>query len=178
MKKNIEILFSAVSIKIKMCFKNFFIIFILLFFTSKVYSEDLLSKELDIKEKTFVTLKEVQDMGEATCSNALELSEKSNQLANYYSQMLEPFYDADRDEREKTIDKLRKWDAVRFEAQSNKLISLRNNSLVKRAECLFEEGEYDMSISAVYKALDLINVEEEDLWKRSIDLMLSLIELN
>ena len=70
-------------------------------------------------------------------------SEKSNQLANYYSQMLEPFYDADRDEREKTIDKLRKWDAVRFEAQSNKLISLRNNSLVKRAECLFEEGEYE-----------------------------------
>ena len=162
----------------KVLVKNIFIIFILLFFASKVYSEDLLSDELGIKEKTFVTLNEVGDMGEATCSNALELSEKSNQLANYYSQMLEPFYDADRDEREKTIDKLRSWDAVRFESQANILISLRNNALVKRAECLFEEGEYDMSISAIYKALDLINIEEEDLWKRSIDLMLNLIELN
>ena len=143
----------------KIFVKNFFIIFILLFFASEVYSEDLLSDELGIKEKTFVTLKEVQDMGEATCSNAIDLSEKSNQLANYYRQMLEPFYSADRDKRDKSIDKLRKWDAVRFEGQANELISLRNNSLVKRAECLFEEGEYDMSISAIYKALDLINVD-------------------
>ena len=71
---------------------------------------------------------------------------------------------------------LRKWDAVKFEGQSNKLISLRNNALVKRAECLFEEGEYDLSVSTVYKALDLININEEDLWKRSIDLMSSIIE--
>ena len=91
--------------------------------------------------------------------------------------MLEPFYDANRDEREETFDLLRKWDAARFESQSNKLKTLRNESLVKRAECLFDEGEYDLSISAIYKVLDLINVKETELWKRSIDVMLSIIEL-
>lgn len=176
MKRNIEKLFTGVNLKKMKIFKNILLIIILSFFVSKVYSEDLLSNELGIKEKTFVTYKEVVEMGEASCSNALALSEKSNQLSNYYSQMLEPFYSADRDEREQSFDKLRKWDAVRFESESNKLKNIRNDSLVKRAECLFEEGEFDMSISAIYKALDLINVEEEDLWKRSIDLMLKLIE--
>ena len=161
----------------KIFINKIFFVIILLFVSSKVYSEDLLADELDIKEKTFVTKLEIEKMGEPTCSNALDLSKKSNQLANYYSQMLEPFYNADRDEREESFDLLRKWDAVKFEGQSNKLISLRNNALVKRAECLFEEGEYDLSVSTVYKALDLININEEDLWKRSIDLMVSIIEL-
>ena len=143
--------------------------------STNIYSKDLLSDDLEIKEKTYITIDEIKKMGEPNCLNALDLSDKSNQLANYYSQMLEPFYNADRDDREAAFDVLRKWDAARFESQSNKLKTLRNESLVKRAECLFDEGEYNLSISAIYKALDLIDVKQTELWKRSIDVMISII---
>ena len=154
-------------------------ILLLLYFLTLInisaYAE--LSDFIEIEEKEIVSKAEVEKLGEPNCDNAQEVFDKSNILANTYSQMLEPFYSAKRDDETAAINNLRQWGGIGIEEEANKLKRLRNVAMVIKAECLFDDGDYQAALSKNYKALDLIDSKNSKLWKRAYDLMQKIIDL-
>ena len=151
------------------------ILAVLMFMNINSYAD--LSGVLEIEEKKLVSKAEIERLGEPNCDNAFEISDKANELANIYSQMLEPFYSARRDDESAAINTLRKWGAIEMESEANKLKRLRNVAILVNAECLFNAGDYKAALSNNYKALDLIDSKNTKLWKRSYDLMQKIIDL-
>ena len=136
-----------------------------------------LSDFIEIEEKEIVSKAEVEKLGDPNCDNAQEVVDKANILANMYSQMLEPFYSAKRDDEKAAINNLRQWGGIEIEGESNKLKRLRNVAMVIKAECVFDDGDYQAALSYNNKALDIIDSKNSKLWKRAYDLMQKIIDL-
>jgi len=105
-----------------------------------------------------------------SCSTAVPAlqthAEKANWLANVISQGLEPYYNASYDEQE-SMSVGRMTELAEFETSSNELKQQRNRSYVLVAECEREMGNPNLAMVYYMSALDLISIDNEDLWDRA-----------
>lgn len=132
------------------------------------------------------TVQEIQDMESVwrqlilngNCSEALPLlvdfSENANVTANVLRQGIEPYYDADRDTRERFSNLYRDilGELQRAERISNQIIRMRNTAWVEEARCLIAEGSQAEAVNRLYRALDYIHpVNEVRLWNDAREML-------
>ena len=141
----------------------------------KVGISEETTDELEIIERDFVTQADYDNLGDLTCDNAALYADVSNRLANSYRQTLEPFYSAYGDERTAALRKATTLKVAQYEAISNDFIRNRNRAWVKRAECLYENGEKNQALNVVYHALEYIPHTQPGLWRRAKNVLLNLI---
>lgn len=112
------------------------------------------------------------------CQAALPLLESwarnANWLANLIRQGLEPYYSAGYDERN-DLPSSRIRPLVPFEALSNGYLAQRNEAMVSRADCLVKLGDPVEAIAVYSRALDLISIQEWELWQRATNGLYSII---
>lgn len=112
------------------------------------------------------------------CEAALDVLDQwttqANWLANLLAQSLEPFYDASRDDRE-GFSGARIGSLVIYEKMSNDYKLQRNEGMVMKAECLVDLGETRQAAATYGRALDLIDIDNWDLWVRAMNGMFALI---
>lgn len=105
-----------------------------------------------------------------SCSTAVSAlqnhAEKANWLANVISKGLEPYYDASYDEQE-SMSVGRMTELADYETSSNELKQQRNRSYVLVAECQREMGNSNLAMVYYMSALDLISIDNKDLWDRA-----------
>ena len=103
-----------------------------------------------------------------------KLAKNANWLANLIRSGLEPYYGASYDERkEYPYSKLRPL--VPIETISNGYIRLRNDAMVKEGLCYANLSENSKAVSLLYKALDLIDIENEELWTEAREALFKII---
>lgn len=93
-----------------------------------------------------------------------EYGRMANALANIIGIGLEPFYDASLDERR---DFNRTRELVPFENLANGYRRQRNEAMVMRAECLAQEGAVAEAVALYFRALQLIDIDNQELWDRA-----------
>lgn len=93
-----------------------------------------------------------------------DAAERTNTLANLISAGLEPFYSASYDDRRsfRGVDAL-----IRYENLSNNYKRQRNELMIMEAECLLSMGDREGGVARLYKSLELVNVNERELWDRA-----------
>jgi len=105
-----------------------------------------------------------------SCSTAVPMlqthAEKANWLANVISQGLKPYYDASYDEQE-SMSVGRMTELAEHETLSNELKQQRNRSYVLVAECEGKMGNSNLAMVYYMSALDLISIDNQDLWDRA-----------
>lgn len=103
-----------------------------------------------------------------------QLSRSANWLANLIRSGLEPFYSASYDERDEfPYSKLRPL--IPIEDMSNNYVQMRNDAMVNRALSLIQMGQDREAASLLYRALDLIDIDSEELWAEARQALFSLI---
>lgn len=124
---------------------------------------------------------EARDLfNQGNCEDAIPLlvtyAKRSNYLANLISGGLEPFYSASYDDRKSfrisTIPGL-----ASYERQANNYKRKRNIAFAMQGECLIKMGKYEEAVPVLVKALDLIDIDSTEWWKRSLDNLYSVIEI-
>jgi Asp-tRNA(Asn)/Glu-tRNA(Gln) amidotransferase A subunit family amidase len=102
------------------------------------------------------------------CDQAAPLLKKfsrdANALSNYIAVGLEPFYGASYDDRDRfhVTDEL-----VSAERRANVYRELRNRAMVMIAECAVKAGRHNEAATWYYRALELIDIKNADLWERA-----------
>ena len=112
---------------------------------------------------------------EEAISALREYARQANSIANFISRGLEPYYDASRDEKKEFGLKVRPL--IPFEKRANGYREKRNRAMVMEAECQAKVGNPKEAAVLFYKALDLIDIENEDWWNRARTQLYSLIGL-
>lgn len=99
-----------------------------------------------------------------------EAQARANHLANLITIGLEPFYDASYDDRRsfRGVGEL-----APFEAMSNEYKRERNRLMVMEAECLLNTNQTREGIVRLYRALELIDIDNGPLWNRARDRLYS-----
>ena len=142
---------------------------------------DLSRYQIVDEDLTIKKLSEIQNMetnynkliATGDCNEAIpaivSFYNAANMAANLLTQGLEPFYDADRDERE-TIAILNEKlfnELLAAERKANDLKQQRNRAWVEEAKCLLMTGEKNKAVNRLYRALDYIDNENKDLWEEA-----------
>ncbi|WP_377511129.1 hypothetical protein [Octadecabacter sp. R77987] len=149
---------------------------------------DLSRYELFEEGQGAITLSDIEAMEDAyitavdagDCEVALPLivafSDAANRISNILRQGNEPYYNARRDDQE-TIARNRMLINVLVgaESASNNLIRQRNRAWVEEAKCLIHEGDTNGATVRLYRALDYISSDEDELWEEARNLLWSLI---
>jgi uncharacterized protein YbaP (TraB family) len=118
-----------------------------------------------------------QMLADGNCDAALpllvEFADSANVTSNIIRQGLEPFYDADRDDRDAMARQKALLDRlIAAERTFNQLLRMRNAAWVEEAKCLLEEGRSSQAITRLYRALDYISADSERaLWEEARDLI-------
>ena len=152
-------------------------------FASDSDNESAISNELDmtaevamVEEYGIPTKESIQEMKETAdqlygaknyekaAEAFLTYAEHVNYYANLISQGLEPFY-SNRDS-----DKHLNWDdpflgqGADFERLANSYKEERNRATTYAGVCYAELGKYDLALSTLYKALELIEIDQDEYW--------------
>ena len=102
------------------------------------------------------------------------LAKNANWLANLIRSGLEPYYSASYDERDDfPYSKLRPL--VPIETLSNAYVRIRNEAMVKEGLCYGHLSDNLKAVSVLYKALDLIDIENEALWAEAREALFEII---
>jgi len=105
-----------------------------------------------------------------------EYAKKANWLSNLISAGMKPFYNADYDKRKKfPYSKLQLL--IPLEKEANDYRQKRNRAIVMQAECLVKLGEKGKAVSLLVRALDLIDIKDDEWWNRARKQLYKLIEL-
>lgn len=150
---------------------------------------DLSESASKIKELGIVTKSEVdklelraQELFKAeNCKEAVktlaEYARKANWLANMISANLDPYYTARYDDRKKyDFNKLKPL--IPLESMSNDYKRKRDRAFVMQGECYLKMGNKEEALPLLLKALDLLNLEEDEWWERARKNLLTIIEVN
>lgn len=149
---------------------------------------DVSANSTKVKELGVVTKPEVDKL-EATakelftagnCKDALPILEqyakKSNFLANLISANLDPYYGASYDSKKAySFEKLKPL--IPLESLANDYKQKRNRAIAMQGECLLKTGNKADAIPVLLKALDLLDLDDEEWWKRTRTNLLSAIEV-
>lgn len=128
---------------------------------------------LEQQAKTFYS----NENWEKAASALEEYAKKANWLSNIIAAGIEPYYGADYDDRkEYPYSKLKPL--IPFETKANDYKKKRNRAMVMQAECLINLGQKDKAVSLLIKALDLINIKNEEWWNRARKQLYLLIEID
>jgi hypothetical protein len=118
------------------------------------------------------------------CERALPLIDEWTRMANWHANLitagLEPFYGALSSERNDWFGRQtaeRRSSLVELERSANRYRSQRNLGMVMRAECLAAVDLPLESLATFARALDLIGIDETELWMRAQTGLYELIEL-
>ena len=106
-----------------------------------------------------------------------EYMRKSNWLANLIAATLDPYYNADYDDR-KAYPYAKLQPLVSLEKLSNAYKIKRNIAYAMQGECFVNIGNHKRAVAVLVKALDLINIDNEVWWKRTRNNLLRLIEVS
>lgn len=149
---------------------------------------DLSASASKIKELGIVTKSEVdklelraQELFKAeNCKEAVdtiaEYARKANWLANMISANLDPYYTASYDNRKKyDFSKLKPL--IPLESMANDYKRKRDRAFVMQGECYLKMGDKEKALPLLLKALDLINLEDDEWWKRARNSLLTIIEV-
>lgn len=110
------------------------------------------------------------------CASAIPALEtygrNANHLANLIARGLEPFYGAMSDER-RGFRGTR--ELIPFENMANEYKGKRDEAMVMQADCLARTGETAAAVALYYSALDLISIDDVQLWERARNGLYSII---
>lgn len=114
------------------------------------------------------------------CSNAIkaleEYAKKANWLANMISANLAPYYTASYDDRKSyNFEKLKPL--IPLETMANEYKAKRNRAFAMQGECYLKLGDKEAALPLLLKALDLLEIEDDEWWTRSRNNLLSIIEV-
>ena len=149
---------------------------------------DISANSIKVKELGVVTKPEVDKLeGTAkelftanNCKDALPILEqyakKSNFLANLISANLDPYYGASYDKK-KTYSYEKLKPLIPLETLANDYKQKRNRAIAMQGECLLKLGEKAEAIPVLLKALDLLDLNDDEWWKRTRTNLLSAIEV-
>lgn len=123
-------------------------------------------------------VKEIKEKANAAfndddCDSAIPLlqdwSSQANILSNLLSKTVRPFYRANRDKTDSYISRNRQEfnKLVKVEDEANRLNSERNFAWVLEAECLKKQGHTDEAVTAAYRALEFIEIDDVISWPRA-----------
>lgn len=149
--------------------------------------EDSLSRYAITEEgKPIVTLKELEvledqakgffDAGECEKAAEIDFSGHANRIANIIRQGIEPYYSADRDDRE-TMSRRAGFDQlVTAERVSNGMLMKRNEFWALEAKCFFERGDTDEALPRLFRALEYLDGEgQARIWLETRQMLWSVI---
>lgn len=105
-----------------------------------------------------------------------EYAKKANWLANLISAGLEPYYGASYDDR-KDFPYSKASKLIPIEATANDYRKKRNRAMVMQAECLIKTGKKEKAVSLLVRALDLIDIENEEWWDKAKMHLYEIIEM-
>lgn len=170
--------------------KSFFkLVLTLVIFSHSVEAQerdatDLSRYELLDEGETVKTLADIEKMEdvyvelvmagncEAALPKIVAFYEAANQVSNLIRRGNEPYYDANRDDKETITSSRKLLDIlVKAENASNKLIKQRNKAWVEEAKCLITRGDNTEATTRLYRALDYISHDESTLWKEARNLL-------
>lgn len=103
-------------------------------------------------------------------------AKRSNHLANLITSGLEPYYSASYDDR-KGFRVSSMPGIVDYERQANDYKRKRNIAFAMQGECLLKTGKHEEAVPVLVKALDLIDIDNTEWWKRTLDNLYSVIEV-
>lgn len=104
------------------------------------------------------------------------LAEQANWLANILSAGLEPYYSADYDDRKDfSPQKIDISDLVVYETASNTFKSERNRAMLYEGLCYYNIGDYEMALPLLIKALDIIEITDEENWELGMQALYSIV---
>lgn len=114
------------------------------------------------------------------CGNAIkaleEYAKKANWLANMISANLDPYYTASYDDRKSyNFEKLKPL--IPLETMANEYKAKRNRAFAMQGECYLKLGDKEAALPLLLKALDLLEIEDDEWWTRSRNNLLSIIEV-
>ena len=156
--------------------------------TSDGHPFDVSRVASEIDELGFVTQPEVDLLEQQAkelfnsgdCEAAIPVLEnymkKSNWLANLIAATLDPYYNADYDDR-KAYPHARLQSLIPLEKLANAYKTKRNIAYAMQGECLLKTGDQNRAIAVLVKALDLIDIDNESWWRRTRSNLLQLIEV-
>jgi tetratricopeptide (TPR) repeat protein len=141
--------------------------------------ETSLSRYQIVEEgQEFLTLQDLEPLedqakalfAQGKCEKGLELdfAGAANRSANVLRQTLEPFYNAERDDRDWLGRRSYFGQLVETENASNELLNRRNEVWVLEAKCFLERGDKEKALVRLYRALDFIDgMDQGGLWEEA-----------
>jgi len=116
-----------------------------------------------------------------SCTQAIPVLEdyakKANWLANLIAQGLEPYYGASYDDR-KDYPPAKARNLIPMERMANSYKQKRNIAFAMLGECHITNGDKETAIPVLFRALDLISVDNETWWFRTRDNLYSIVEVS
>jgi len=149
--------------------------------------EDSLSRyQITEEGQQVVTLKELEvledkakglfDSGNCERAAELDFSGQANQMANIIRQGIEPYYSANRDDREIISRRSRFDQLVAAESVFNGILMKRNEFWALEARCFFERGDTDEALPRLFRALEYLDGREQArLWRETREMLWSII---
>jgi len=128
----------------------------------------------DLKEKadSLYDEKSYKDAAQAYANYA----KNANWLANLLSQTLEPYYGAAYDDRKSFSPEVLSISTMSgVESLANAYKAERNRAYLYEGLCYKEAGDNDAALPLLLKALDIIEIDQEDYWKEAMDAVLEII---
>lgn len=104
-------------------------------------------------------------------------SKNSNWLANLISKAVKPYYDASYDDR-KSISSSMINALIKYESKSNYYKAERNKAIFRQGVCYYKLGDYQKSLPLILKTLDLISMDEKEIWAEARSILDSIIKFN
>ena len=103
-------------------------------------------------------------------------AKNANWLANLIASGLEPYYGADYSTRKEWYPViLRTSDLAKAEDKSNELKSERNKAMLREGLCYYYLDDKTKALPLIIKALDLIDIKDEENWKQGMEILYSIL---
>ena len=99
-----------------------------------------------------------------------------NWLANIISAGLEPFYGASYDNMKNWYPKVLNYTSLsNAESKANEYKGERNRAMLYEGLCYYNLNEYETALPLIIKALDLIEIKDEENWKLGMETLYSMV---
>lgn len=127
----------------------------------------------------YVTAQQLYDL--ENCTEAIpafeSLAKNANWLANMITSGLEPYYDASYDDR-KAYPYSKAQKLIPIESKANNLKEIRNIAFVRQANCHTKLANNNKAVALYIKALELIDIDNEELWNEARTGLYNIIEVD
>ena len=103
-------------------------------------------------------------------------AKQANWIANIISAGLEPFYGASYDNRKDFYPKVLNFsDLSSAESKANEYKGERNRAMLYEGLCYYNINEYETALPLIIKALELIDIKDEENWKLGMETLYSIV---